>query len=81
MATKTFIDSPAWEQFKAAARRRRRDPVDLLTEYMNECLEIWEDEILDEEVSAEAQRSGHAEEEAASLVQQYRREKRQRASS
>jgi hypothetical protein len=38
--------------------------------------EIAEDEVLDEEISHDAQRSGHTEEGAVELVREYRREKK-----
>lgn len=81
MATETFTDLPVWQQFKAAARQRRRDPLQLLSEYMNECLEIWEHQRLDDEIRAEARQSGYDEDDAVEIVKQHRREKRPRASS
>lgn len=69
---------PLWEQFRKAAKERRRNPVRLLTDYMRECLEIWEDQQLDAEIRQDAQRSGHREEDAVAMVRQYRREKRER---
>jgi hypothetical protein len=76
MATNTLIDSPVWKQFEEKARRQGKNPVDLVTSYMSECLEVWEDESLDEEISHDVQRSGFAEEDAVEIVRQYRQEKR-----
>ena len=70
-----LISSPLWERFRKAARERRRDPARLLTDYMRECLETWEDQNLDEEIRRDAQASGYREEDAVELVRQYRREK------
>jgi hypothetical protein len=82
MAKETFFDSPLWEQFQKAARKRRRNPVRLLTEYMRECLEIWEDQKLDAEIRRDARRSGYREEDAVALVRRHRLEKKnQRAVS
>jgi hypothetical protein len=84
MATNTFIDSPVWKQFEEEARRQGADPVDLVTKYMNECIEIWEDEALDldEEISHDVQRSGHTEDDAVEIVRQDRQDKKnQRVSS
>ncbi|MGB7922017.1 MAG: hypothetical protein WCF57_02100 [Pyrinomonadaceae bacterium] len=82
MATNTLIDSPVWKQFEEEARRQGADPVDLVTKYMNECIEIWEDEALDEEISHDVQKSGHTEDDAVEIVRQYRQEKKnQRVSS
>jgi hypothetical protein len=58
------------------------DPVDLVTKYMNECLEVWEDEALDEEISSEVQKCDYSEDDAVEIVRQYRMEKKnQRVSS
>lgn len=82
MAKDSLVDSPLWEQFQKAARERRRNPVRLLMDYMRDCLEIWEDQKLDEEMRCDAQRSGYREEDAVEIVRQYRREKKeQRAPS
>jgi hypothetical protein len=78
MAKNTFLDSPLWEQFQKAARKRRRNAVRLLTEYMRERLEIWEDQKLDEEIRRDARKSGHREEDAVKLVRQHRLESRDR---
>jgi len=69
---------PLWEQFQKAARERGRNPVRLLTDYMRECLEIWEDQQLDKAIRRDAQRSGYREGDAVEVVRQYRREKRER---
>lgn len=69
---------PLWDQFRKAARERRRDPERLLTDYMRERLEIWDDQRLDEEIRRDAQHSGCREEDAVDIVRQHRREKRER---
>ena len=80
MAKDSLQESPLWEEFQKAARQRRRNPVRLLTEYMRECLEIWEDQKLDKEIRRDvqkfAQQSGLREEDAVEFVRQYRREKK-----
>lgn len=81
MNTKAINDSPVWKQFESEAKKRRRNPVKLLSDYMKECLEIWEHERLDDEISKEAQKSGYTEDDAVELVKQYRREKRENAAS
>ena len=70
------LESPLWTRFQAAARRRRRDPLRLLMNYMLECLEIWEDQRLDEDIRRDVRRSGRREAEAAEIVRQYRQDKR-----
>lgn len=81
MTTKTIDDSPVWKQFETEAKKRRRNPIRLLSDYMKECLEIWEHERLDEEIRKDAQKSGYTEDDAVELVRQYRREKKERAAS
>jgi hypothetical protein len=82
MATNTIQESPVWKQFEEGARRQGADPVDLVTKYMNDCLEIWEDEALDEEISQDVHKSGYKEGDAVEIVRHYRQEKRnQRVSS
>lgn len=79
MTTKTINDSPIWKQFEAEARKRRRNPVNLVLDLIKEQIEIWEDEALDREISREARKSGYTEEDAVELVRKYRREKRENA--
>ena len=81
MTTKVLNDSPVWKQFETEAKRRRRNPVKLISDYMKECIEIWEHERLDDEISKQAKKSGYTEEDAVELVRQYRLEKKQRATS
>lgn len=81
MNTKAINDSPVWKEFETEAKKRRRNPVKLLSDYMKECLEIWEHERLDDEIHKEAQKSSYTEDDAVELVRQYRREKKERAAS
>lgn len=81
MAKEVLVESsPLWERFQTEARKRRRNPARLVTEYMRECLEIWEDEKLDEEIRADAQKHtggrNLTDDEAVEIVRQYRREKK-----
>ncbi len=79
MKNETIFDQTVWEEFQRQAKRRRRNPVKLITELMREQLEIWEDEKLFREMRRDALKSGYTEDDAVELVKQYRREKRQRA--
>ena len=65
-----------WSQFETEARRQRRDPQKMLTDYMRECLEIWEDDKLFREMSRQARRSGRKESEAVEIVREVRKAKR-----
>ena len=75
MSNAELFKSSVWDQFQTAARRQRRDPSKVLMDYMRECLEIWEDKQLDQEIQTDARRSDYSEEDAVEIVQQLRREK------
>lgn len=77
MAKDILANSPVWEQFQKAAKERRRNPVRLVTDFMRECLEVWEDQKLDEQIRRDVQKSGYREEDAVEIVRQFRREKSQ----
>jgi len=66
---------PLWDQFRKAARERRRNPEHLLTDYMRERLEIWEDQRLDDEIRLDVQHCGYREEDAVDIVREHRQEK------
>ena len=76
MAKDALLDSPLWEEFQKAARKRGRSPARLLADYMRECLEIWEDQKLDEDIRRDARTSGYREEDAVEIVRRHRREKK-----
>lgn len=80
MNGKILAESSLWKQFEDEARKRRRDPVKLVSGYIKECLEIWEDEKLDQEISRQVQRSGYTEDDAVDLVRKYRLEKKSASS-
>ena len=69
---KEILDSALWERFEAAARKRRRDPVRLVKEFMKERLEVWEDQKLDRQIKKAAISSNQREEEAVRTVRRYR---------
>ena len=79
MAKRSLPNSSLWEEFQRAARKRRRNPVRLLEDYMRQCLAVWEDQMLDEELRRDVQRSGHAEEDAVDIVRRHRLGKTHRA--
>ena len=82
MEAEIKLDAKLWEQFVQAARKNKRNPINLLTDYIREFLEIQEDRQLDEEIQVEAQSSSYDEEDAVEIVRQHRREKKeQRAAS
>jgi len=76
MEKNAFYDSSLWKEFQRAARKKRQDPARLLTEYMRECLEIWEDQKLDEEIQREARRTGLREGNAVDIVRAHRLQKK-----
>jgi hypothetical protein len=67
-----ILDSALWDRFEEAARKKRRDPVRLLKEFMKERLEVWEDQKLDRLVKKAALRSGRREEDAVQIVRRHR---------
>ncbi len=69
---------PLWEQFESAARKRRQSPERLLQQFMQECLEIWEDQRLDREMQRQAKRSGLKPKDAVGFVRQVRKEMKAR---
>lgn len=69
---KEILDSALWERFERAARKRRRDPVRLIKEFMKERLEVWEDQKLDRQVKKAAFRSRRREEDAVEIVRHHR---------
>jgi hypothetical protein len=82
MAGTGLTELPLWPRFERAARGRRCNPARLLSDYMAECLERWEDEKLDVEMQRQARRRGYCERDAVEIVRRYRQDKRaQRAAS
>jgi hypothetical protein len=75
MAGTGFTELPLWPRFERAARGWRRDPARLLSDYMAECLERWEDEKLDAEMRRQARRSGYRERDAVEIVRRYWQDK------
>ncbi|MEQ1604469.1 MAG: hypothetical protein ABL999_06330 [Pyrinomonadaceae bacterium] len=78
MKEQIAIDSELWNEFESASKRNRRNPLKLITEYIRETMEIWEDQKLDKEIQRDARKSGYTEDDAVELVKQYRAEKAKR---
>lgn len=78
MKNELQIEATIWEEFQKQAKRRRRNPVTLVSAWMREQLEIWEDEKLFSEMQEEGRKSSYTEDDTVELVRQHRREKRQR---
>lgn len=77
MKNESLTDTRIWEEFEKAARRHRRNPMEMLTDFMQERLETWELEKLFKELKRDARKSGYSEEDAVEIVRQYRLEKKQ----
>lgn len=75
------FDSPIWTEFQKQAKKQRQNPMKLLTEYMQECLETWEYKKLDAEMQRDAQRSGLTEDDVDEIIRQYRAEKKAKRAS
>ena len=69
------VERALWERFRQGALIRRRRPSRLLSDFMRQCLEVWEDQALDEEIRCDAQRSGYRETDAVAVVRQCRRKR------
>jgi len=69
------VEQALWERFRQEALTHRRRPSRLLSAYMRQCLEVWEDQALDEEIRSDAQRSGYRETDAVAVVRQCRRKR------
>lgn len=76
MKEQITIDTELWQEFESAAKKNRRNPLKLLTDYMRETLQIWEHQKLDREIQKEARKSGYTEDDAVELVRKYRAEKK-----
>ena len=81
MKEQITIDAELWSEFESASKRNRRNPLKLITEYIRETMEIWEDQKLDKEIQRDARKSGYTEDDAVELVKQYRAEKAKRYAS
>lgn len=79
MSKNLVLDSSPWEQFKEAARKRRRNPEKLLADFMREYLETLEDQKLDEEIKEAVRASGYHEDDAVNIVRRHRIEKNKHA--
>jgi hypothetical protein len=66
---------PLWPEFEQAAREHDNDPVEMLTEYMRDCIDTWEAQILDEDIRRDLANSPYTEEDAEEIVRKYRQEK------
>jgi hypothetical protein len=76
MASNTLLDSPVWKQFEVEARKRREGSENLVTAWIRQCLEIWEDESLNDKIGVDARQSGYQEDDAIDLIRQFRKELR-----
>jgi hypothetical protein len=78
MKTNGAKSLPLWDEFQRAAKSRKRNPERLLTDFMRECLESWEDEQLFREMQRQARKSGLKSKDAVNFVRQVRKEMRAR---
>ena len=64
-----------FREFQKAAKKRRLDPIRLLTDYMREYVEVWGDQELDDEIGRAARCSGYREKDSVEIVRRHRSEK------
>ncbi len=76
MKEQIIIDSELWQKFESGAKKHRRNPLKLLTDYMRESLEIWERQKNDREIQKGAQKNGDVQNNAAGLSEIEREEYR-----
>ena len=67
MKEQITIDSELWKEFETSAKKHRRNPLKLLSDYMREWLETWEHQKNDREIQKEARKNGATENDAADL--------------
>jgi hypothetical protein len=78
MTLETLIRSELWANFEKQARKRKKQPSDVLLELLREYLEIAEDVALNDAIARDARKSGYKEADAVKIVREYRAEKRKR---
>jgi hypothetical protein len=79
MKNELVLDPSVLEEFQKQAKRERQNPGELLTEYMQECLDSWEFNRLFKELRRDLRKSGYEEEDAVELVRKFRRAKKAKA--
>ena len=67
MKEQITIDSELWKEFEMSAKKHRRNPLKLLSDYMRESLEIWEHQKNDRAIQKKAQKNGDTENDAAEI--------------
>ncbi len=81
MKEQITIDKDLWSEFESAAKKNRRNPMRLMTEYIRETLQIWEHQNLDRKIRKDALKSGYTDADAVDLVKKYRLEKKNNRAS
>ncbi|MBI5649444.1 MAG: hypothetical protein HZC40_03200 [Chloroflexi bacterium] len=70
------IDPQLWNDFTHAVTKQRKKPITVLTKFIREYLEMYEDKKLFAEMRRDLRGRAMSDEEVVELVHQYRREKR-----
>jgi hypothetical protein len=65
------VETPDLEEFRKALKRRR-DLVQLLSNYMRERIEVWTDQDFGVDIRREARHSGYGEADAVEIVRRHR---------
>jgi hypothetical protein len=79
MKNELVLNLTILEEFQKQAKRERQNPAELLTEYMQECIDSWEFNRLFKGLRRDLRKSGYEEEDAVELVRKFRREKKAKA--
>ncbi len=67
MKQQITIDSVLWKEFETNAKKHRCNPLNLLSDYMHESLEIWKHQKNDLEIQKEVKKNGHTELDVADI--------------
>ena len=76
MKEQITLDSELWREFESNAKKHRRNPLKLLTDYMRESLKNWEHQKNDRAIKKEMRKNGDTENDAAHLSKTEREEYR-----
>lgn len=71
-----LLQSDLWREFEASASKKRRRPIDLLTEVIADFLETQDDIALFDSVEGDLRHTGYTEDDSVELVRAYRAARR-----
>jgi hypothetical protein len=75
MTDTEIFKTQLWQEFEAVVKAENENPINVLSELMNDYIEFHTDSALFEEIEEEGFKSGYTEEDAIELVRQARLDK------